>query len=68
MLTSLKVGVSIRPVENGQLHQLHLLQIVLSFRLEKTETKPTDQFTLTCLLLILTTVSRAHNHLSSKTN
>lgn len=34
-LTRLDVVVSVRPVENRQLHQLHLLQVVFTLRLRE---------------------------------
>lgn len=36
MLTCFDVGVSVCPVENCQLHQLHLLQVILALRLQNT--------------------------------
>lgn len=33
MLTCLDIGVSVGPIENGQLHQLHFLQVVLPLSL-----------------------------------
>jgi len=34
ILTRLDIGVSVGPIENGQLHQLHFLQVVLPLSLQ----------------------------------
>lgn len=36
-LTRLDIGVSVRPVQNGQLHQLHFLQVVLPLGLRREQ-------------------------------
>lgn len=37
MLTRLNIGVSVGPIQNGQLHQLHFLQVVLPLSLKPTQ-------------------------------
>lgn len=44
ILTRLDIGVSVRPVENGQLHQLHFLQVVLPLSLHQHMQSSTISF------------------------
>ena len=64
-LTCLDVGVTVRPVENGQLHQLHLLQIILSFRLEQTNRVISSDKSLHCATIARGTWGQK-NHLGHK--
>lgn len=46
ILTRLDIGVSVGPVENGQLHQLHFLQVVLPLSLRQHAHKQSNTISL----------------------